>query len=89
MCGSGAKEMRLRAVLWIVAATINITLVGSFNVRAGDSFPLALAGGVLLRSEKLRSSLGDYLGGLDLRPGSMAEVKDPVLGAVRLAQREA
>ncbi len=55
---------------------------------SGDTFPLALAGGLLLGSEKLRSTLGECLGSLDLRPASTVEVKDPVLGSVKLAQSE-
>ena len=52
-------------------------------------FPLALAGGVLLGSEKLRDSLRERLGSLGLHPPSMTQVKAPVLGALRLAQQEA
>ena len=52
-------------------------------------FPLALAGGVLLGSEKLRSSLKERFDLSDLHPAPVAEVRDPVLGALRLAQHEA
>jgi N-acetylglucosamine kinase-like BadF-type ATPase len=53
-----------------------------------NPFPLAVAGGALLGSEKLRISLGESLGSLDLAPASVVEVKDPVLGAIRLAHQE-
>ena len=56
---------------------------------SANPFPLALAGGVLLASEKLRNSLRQRLGSLDLRAASMTEVRDPVLGALRLAQHRA
>jgi N-acetylmuramic acid 6-phosphate etherase len=51
-------------------------------------FPLALAGGVLLGSEKLRSSLREGLGVLAVHAASMIEVENPVLGAIRLAHHE-
>ena len=51
--------------------------------------PLALAGGTLLQSARLRASLTKECArcGLEVRP--VREVPEPVLGAVRLAQGEA
>jgi N-acetylglucosamine kinase-like BadF-type ATPase len=60
------------------------------NLGFSDAtFPLALAGGVLLSNERLRDALEAGLGSLGLRPASVASVPDPVVGAVKLAQREA
>jgi len=56
---------------------------------ADGTFPLALTGGVLLGSERLRSGLEAQMQSLGLRLESIATVKDPVAGAVRLAQSEA
>lgn len=56
---------------------------------AAGAFPLALTGGVLLGSERLRSALEDRMRSLDLGLDSISAVKDAVAGAVRLAQSEA
>ena len=56
---------------------------------SASPFPLALAGGVLLGGEKLRSSLGECLRSFDLHAASITEVSHPVLGALSLAQQEA
>ncbi|MFH1266067.1 MAG: BadF/BadG/BcrA/BcrD ATPase family protein [Planctomycetota bacterium] len=56
---------------------------------SGDPFPLALAGGVLLGSQRLRAGLENHVNSLGLRPKPIAVVKDPVAGAVKLAQAEA
>ena len=52
---------------------------------SSNAFPLALAGGALLGSEKLRDSLREPLGSLSFHPASVTEVRDPVLrdGGVR------
>ena len=50
------------------------------------AFPLALTGGVLLGSERLRRALEARLGSLGCGPASVACVREPVAGAVRLAQ---
>jgi len=55
---------------------------------ADGAFPLALTGGVLLGSERLRSGLEDRMRSLGLAPESIADVKEPVIGAVKLAQFE-
>jgi len=52
------------------------------------TFPLALTGGVLLGSERLRRALEARLTSLACRPASVACVGEPVAGAVRMAQTE-
>lgn len=52
-------------------------------------FPLALAGGAMLGSHELRRSLCVHLDALGLNADPMADVADPVVGAVRCAQSEA
>lgn len=56
---------------------------------ADGAFPLAVTGGVLLGSERLRSGLEDRMQSLGLALGLIANVADPVAGAVKLAQLEA
>ena len=56
---------------------------------SSDPFPLALAGGLLTSSDVLQERLGEHLASLGLNAGPIASVPDPVLGAVRLAQRAA
>ncbi|HUT93125.1 MAG TPA: BadF/BadG/BcrA/BcrD ATPase family protein [Thermoguttaceae bacterium] len=53
---------------------------------SGGTFPLALTGGVLLGSERLRRALEAHLNSLGRGPASVACVREPVAGAVRLAQ---
>ncbi len=50
------------------------------------AFPLALTGGVLLGSERLRRALEARLTSVGCGPASVASVREPVAGAVRLAQ---
>jgi len=50
------------------------------------TFPLALTGGVLLGSERLRRALEARLTSLGRGPASVACIREPVAGAVRLAQ---
>ena len=50
------------------------------------TFPLALTGGVLLGSERLRMALEARLRSLRLAPATVVCVREPVAGAVRLAQ---
>lgn len=52
-------------------------------------FPLALTGGMLLGSARLRIGLEDRIRSLGLRLEPVASVKDPVAGAVKLAQSDA
>jgi len=54
-----------------------------------DAFPLALAGGVLLGSEQIRTRLRDKLRTFGLHANPIAIVAEPVLGAVQLAQAQA
>ncbi len=56
---------------------------------ASESFPLVLSGGVLLGFEGLRNRLQARLGSLQLRPSPLACVREPVAGAIKLAQVEA
>jgi len=53
---------------------------------SGGTFPLALTGGVLLGSERLRTAVEARLTLRDWRPASIACVREPVAGAVRMAQ---
>lgn len=55
---------------------------------ADQPFPLALAGGTLLGSRRLRDSLISELHGLGLQPEPIAEVPEPVAGAIRMARWE-
>lgn len=52
---------------------------------AGRPFPLALAGGVLLGSERLRRNLAGQLESCGLHAAPVQLVAEPVLGAVKLA----
>lgn len=54
---------------------------------SANPFPLALAGGLLLGSQRLRSELARQLATLELTADPMTLVAEPVQGAVRLAQR--
>ncbi len=56
---------------------------------ATAGFPLALAGGALLGSKTLRRCLNRHLDCLELSPDPVAEVPDPVAGAVKLARADA
>jgi N-acetylmuramic acid 6-phosphate etherase len=53
---------------------------------AGTTYPLAVAGGLLLGNERLRRCIAQCLQSLGLSPESITAVADPVVGAVRLAQ---
>lgn len=53
---------------------------------SGGTFPLALTGGVVLGSERLRKALEARLSSLGCGPASVACVREPVTGAVKLAQ---
>ena len=50
-------------------------------------FPLALAGGALLGSQRLQTCLSTHLDSLGLSPDPVTKVPEPVLGALKLAQR--
>lgn len=52
-------------------------------------FPLALAGSMLLGSHNLRERLKTRIGLLGLLPDPVAEVSEPVVGALRLARADA
>lgn len=52
---------------------------------AGGPFPLALAGGVLLGSDRLRRNLAEQLASCRLEATPVQLVAEPVLGAVQLA----
>ncbi len=54
----------------------------------GESFPLALAGGVLCGSRLIRETLLQELAAQKVIPNSVEIVTDPVQGCLRLAQRE-
>ncbi len=56
---------------------------------ASETFPLVLSGGVLLGFEGLRNRLRARLGSLRLHPSPLASVREPVAGAIKLAQLEA
>lgn len=56
---------------------------------ATAGFPLALAGGALLGSETLQRCLNGHLDCLGLSPDPVAEVPEPVAGAVKLARADA
>ena len=74
------------------AASELAAMVAAVARRLGfpnGTFPLALAGGVLLGSETLRSSLEAHVHSLGLCPAPIASVKEPVVGAVTLARAEA
>jgi len=74
----GAAE--LAAMVATVARKLDFAL---------EPFPLVLSGGVLLGCEGLRDSLLSHLGAFRLRPLPVACVREPVAGAVTLAQMEA
>ena len=57
------------------------------NLGLADTFPLALAGGLLLANRNLASRLKTHLESLGLAPNPITSVADPVLGAVKLALR--
>lgn len=54
----------------------------------GDTFPLALAGGVACGSTAIREGLLDRLNTLRVTPSSVTVVSRPVLGCIRMANRE-
>jgi N-acetylglucosamine kinase-like BadF-type ATPase len=56
---------------------------------AESGFPLALSGGALLGSRELNAGLRAQLAARGLRAGPLADVVDPVRGAVLLAQQAA
>ena len=56
---------------------------------SGEPFPLALAGGVLLGSQRLAQSLRCRIDSLGLQTAAITNVSDPVAGAVKLARSEA
>lgn len=70
------------------AATELAVLVAGVNRRLGfaETFPLVLAGGVLLGSGSLRDRLMRSLAARGLHPQPTSRVSDPVLGALKLAQ---
>jgi N-acetylmuramic acid 6-phosphate etherase len=68
----------LTAMVAAVARRLDIT----------RAFPLALAGGVLLSSERLRGRLQAAMLAQQLRADPTSCVVDPVIGALKLAQRE-
>jgi N-acetylglucosamine kinase-like BadF-type ATPase len=65
-------------------------MVGAVTRRLGlhpGTYPLALAGGVLLGSEKLVDRLRAHLRTAEAQPATFSRVSEPVLGAVILALR--
>ena len=74
------------------AANELATMVAAVSRNLGfwaDPFPLALTGGALLGSRRLRAGLEEHVASLGLCPKLIAVVTDPVAGAVKLAQSEA
>ncbi|RIK75460.1 MAG: hypothetical protein DCC67_15285 [Planctomycetota bacterium] len=57
------------------------------QLQLGRSFPLALAGGVICGSERLRVRLMGRLSALSLKPDPVTTVAQPVAGCVKLAWR--
>ena len=51
-----------------------------------EGVPVALAGGLMLGSEFYREAFLAALGTLGVTPSPVAEVNDPTIGAVKLAQ---
>jgi N-acetylglucosamine kinase-like BadF-type ATPase len=73
------------------AASELAELVAAVARKLGFSdatFPLALPGGALLGSRALASGLKGRLSSLGLRAVSVASVHDPLLGELKLGQRE-
>ena len=64
-----------------------VALVRSAAEKSGfqNSFPLALAGGVLCGSEYYRNKLRSYLAESDIDPQEIQLVPEPALGALKLA----
>lgn len=58
------------------------------KLSLADGYSLALAGGVLCGSETVREALFSELGNRNISPRSIEIVREPVLGCLRLAQRE-
>jgi N-acetylmuramic acid 6-phosphate etherase len=74
------------------AAAELAAMVGAVVRRLGfapSAFPLALAGGMLLAADGLRSRLATRLRALDLDPAPLSRVEEPVVGAVKLARADA
>lgn len=57
------------------------------QIGAAEDYPLALAGGVLIRSDALVQRLTELLDEANCRPQTVRRVVDPVEGCVQLAQR--
>jgi N-acetylglucosamine kinase-like BadF-type ATPase len=69
-------------------ASMIAAVVGRLDLPAAG-FPLVLAGGAVLGSARLQTCLSTHLGSLGLLPDPVAQVPEPVLGALKLAQRGA
>jgi len=81
-----AEEILDRAAEELAAMVAAVASRLGFSSAA---FPLAMAGGALLRAEGLQSRVADRLRMLDLDPAPCRSVESPVVGAVTLARAEA
>ena len=66
-------------------AAMVAAVAGKLELQS-NRFPVALAGGLLTRSVMLTERLSCHLASLGLKAEPIASVRDPVLGAVKLAQ---
>ena len=84
----GVAEQIVHQAAEELAAMVG-TVARKLQFSSAAAFPLALAGGVLVGTESLRSRLREGLRSLPLYPAPLEIVKDPVIGAIKLAQTEA
>ncbi len=79
-----AQEIVAQAAEQLAALVIS----AAKQLELGNTFPLALAGGVVCGSATVRARLLERLAALRITPSSVTVVTRPVLGCVGLASRE-
>ncbi len=84
-----AEDQAAAAILEQQALELAKTAAGAVaNGRLPkDGIPIALTGGLLLRSEPFRTQFLEHLRGYGVTPGPVGLVEDPAVGAVTLARK--
>lgn len=77
----------IRIVEGCVGELVRLVTAVTCDLEFSDAYPLALAGGVICKSDTYRERLKIGLRAINPKPGAVTTVPQPVLGAVRIGQK--
>ncbi len=87
-CADQGDAVAVQIVEQAASELAGLVVAVAEKLELGRSFPLALAGGVICGSRLIRESLLNELASRIVSPTSVEIVADPVVGCLRIAERE-